>query len=67
MRLSLLLFYLLFSKVSFGQKCGIIVDIKTKNGIPYTTIASSNKQKGVLADEKGKFCLISTCTQLLMA
>lgn len=63
MRLSLLLFFLLFSKVSFCQKCGIIVDIKTKNGIPYTTIASSNKQKGVLADEKGKFCLTLAISQ----
>lgn len=63
MRLCLLLFFLLFSKVSFCQKCGIIVDIKTKNGIPYTTIASSNKQKGVLADEKGKFCLILAISQ----
>ena len=62
MRLCLLLLFLLFYKVSFCQKCGIIVDIKTKNGIPYTTIASSNTQKGVLADEKGKYCFTSIFT-----
>lgn len=63
MRFCLLLFFLLFHHLSFCQKCGIIVDIKTKNSIPYATISSLNKQKGVLADEKGRYCFTSTLTQ----
>ena len=63
MRFCLLLILILSYNSSFCQKCGIIVDIKTKNGIPYTTISSLNKQKGVLADEKGKYCFVLAITQ----
>lgn len=59
----LLLINILFCTSSFCQKCGIIVDVKTKNGIPYTTISSLNKQKGVLADEKGKYCFALAISQ----
>lgn len=60
---SLLVLLLLFYNLSFSQKCGIIADIKTKKSIPYTTISSLNKQKGVLADDNGKYCFELTHSQ----
>lgn len=50
-----ILVILLLSQLSFAQISGTVKDSKTKVGISYVNIAVENKEKGVSANENGKF------------
>lgn len=57
-----LLFLLGFLYSAVGQNIysGIVVNNKTKAGIPYATVGLINENKGISADEKGNFSISST-------
>lgn len=56
-QLTIIVLFLSNYSYLFAQKCGIISDKKTKEGIAYSSVIIIQKSNGIITDEKGKFCL----------